>query len=1050
MSDPMVVLRDALAARYEMQRPLGEGAHGTVLLARDLRHGRHVAIKTLNAGAHSEKAELRFMREIKLLASLQHPNILPLFDSGYVGTVAYYVMPFVDGDTLAKRLQRRHRLEIADAVAVACEILSALACAHAAGVVHRDIKPENILLSADRPLLADFGIALSLRTPPGREITRSGDGQPGTPAYMSPEQLLGDGAIDGRTDLYALGCVLYEMLLGKAPFGGKDGFARRLTAPPPFLVHERPEIPVALERVVRRSLERVPRDRFATAQDMEHALRAAMTHSAHESEGGSAARDREVRRPRQRASLTPTRISALPQGISSFYGRDAELAELTALLSDCRLVTILGPGGVGKTHLAEHFARENGTTYSGGVFITRLGGVTSPELLWSAVGESVGVGHADARDAQSRLVRAIGKKHVLLILDGFEHLARAATSVQSFLEQTPKARVLVTSRERLNVSAEAVLDLEGLTVPARDERADPTKHSSIQLFLHRARLVAPRFALTPDTERSVSRICQLVGGLPLALEMAASMLRSLDSAALAAELERNVDILQSTLRDAPLRHRTLRAVFEQSWASLDSEQREALGRLSIFAAGFSRGAARVVTGVSVHTLAALVDKSLLRYTGSDRYQLHEAIRQHARQRLPTASRDEVANAHAEYYGTFVQARAVALKGKQQEGVAKETIREIAEVRAGWQHALSTDQDALLEKYVDGLYMLYQIRGWFREGAVAFRPVLTGELNTLTKARVLARYGMFLLRIGELTPSREAALRSLRVFRKLHARSDMPVVLRALAEYATVKGRYAVAARLLRHSARLCTESGDRRELASTLLHMGTALLPSGQYMEAETVLRQSVALFESLGDDSTLSIAMTSLGAFLVNHGQADEAEEVLKRALVASRSFGNTRITAAALLNLGQLSMARGDLSLASALSREALDGFQAAGIEEGFVAASRVLGDIYLSMEQEDDALRHYRSALQSAARIGSTRWTMAPLAGIAEVFVRRGDIGRATDLLAVILSEQATEAHDRAKADALARRLEMTLTPAADGSRPPFSLEETLHYLDATLPQ
>jgi predicted ATPase/predicted negative regulator of RcsB-dependent stress response len=703
---------------------------------------------------------------------------------------------------------------------------------------------------------------------------------------------------------------------------------------------------------------------------------------------------------------------------------------------------------VGKTHLAEHVARES-DAYSGGVFVTRLGGVASPELLWSAVGESVGVAHVDARDAQSRVIRAIGKKQVLLILDGFEHLVRAATSVQSFLEQTPKARVLVTSRERLNVSAEAVFDLEGLTVPERDERADPAKHASIQLFLHRARLVAPRFALTPDTERSVSRICQLVGGLPLAIEMAASMLRSLDCAALAAELERSVDILQSTLRDAPLRHRTLRAVFEQSWALLDNEQRDALGRLSVFAAGFSRDAARAVTGVSVHTLAALVDKSLLRYTGSDRYQLHEVIQQHARQRLPTATRNEVALAHADYYGAFVEARAPALKGKQQEVVAKDLISDLAEVRAGWQYAISTGQEALLEKYVDGLYSLYQMRGWFREGAIAFRPASDGEVNSRSKARVLARYGVFLLRIGELTSSREAEMRSLRLFRKLDARSDMPFVLRALAEYATVKGRYAVAARLLRHSARLCTESGNRSELASTLLHMATALLPSGRYMEAEAGLRQSIALLESLGDESTLSVALTSLGAFLVDHGETDEAEEVLKRALVASRSFGNTRITAAALLNLGQLSLAGGDVSGASALSREALEGFQAAGIEEGIVAASRVLGDIYLSMGQEDDALRHYRLALQSAGRIGSVRWTMAPLGGIAEVFVRRGDTKRAADLLALILHEKATDALDRANAEALSRRLELTLTPD-EGSRPPVSLEEALHYLDSAFRQ
>ncbi|MFL5638485.1 MAG: protein kinase domain-containing protein [Gemmatimonadaceae bacterium] len=272
--DRLAALRVALKGRYEIQREVGQGAFATVYLARDMRHERGVALKILNADPNSDTGELRFIREIRMLAGLQHPNILPLHDSGHVEALLYYVMPYVGGETLRTRINAERQLQLEAAVSIARESADALAYAHAQGIIHRDIKPENILLSAGHAIVADFGIARAIDLAGVRQLTRTGSGSPGTPAYMSPEQLMADTEIDGRTDIYSLGCVLYEMLTGKPPFAGKDGFVRRFTEAAPLPSAARKDVPAWLDTIVTTALARAPEDRYQSASELVRALAA--------------------------------------------------------------------------------------------------------------------------------------------------------------------------------------------------------------------------------------------------------------------------------------------------------------------------------------------------------------------------------------------------------------------------------------------------------------------------------------------------------------------------------------------------------------------------------------------------------------------------------------------------------------------------------------------------------------------------------------------------------------------------------------------------------
>src|SRR5688572_20179687 len=274
VTDELIRLRAALAERYEIGRELGRGGMSLVYLARDLRHDRDVALKILRPDIASSLGTDRFLREIRIEAALQHPHILPLHDSGTAAGLLYYVMPFVPGETLRDRLHREKQLPVPDALRIAREVADALDYAHSHNVVHRDIKPGNILLSAGHAVVADFGIARAITAAVGDHVTEAGLAV-GTPEYMSPEQATGETIIDGRSDLYALGCVLYEMLTGDPPFRGRTvqaTLARHLHDPPPSVRITRSQVPPAVERAVMTALAKVPADRFATATDFARAL----------------------------------------------------------------------------------------------------------------------------------------------------------------------------------------------------------------------------------------------------------------------------------------------------------------------------------------------------------------------------------------------------------------------------------------------------------------------------------------------------------------------------------------------------------------------------------------------------------------------------------------------------------------------------------------------------------------------------------------------------------------------------------------------------------
>jgi serine/threonine-protein kinase len=323
--DPVERLSTALADRYAIERELGAGGMATVYLAADLKHDRRVAIKTIRPELAASLGAERFLREIRIAAKLQHPHILPLFDSGAVGDILFYVMPFIEGESLRDRLERERQLPIDEALHLAREIADALGYAHSLGVVHRDVKPENVLLAGGHALVADFGIACAVSAAGDPRLTESGLAV-GTPAYMSPEQATAEPQLDGRSDLYSLACVLYEMLAGEPPYTGPTAhaiLARRLTDPMPSLRAARDTVPDHVEGAIRRALARVPADRYATMAAFADALSTAAAAPS---------------RPRSVAVLPFRNLSADPE---NEYFADGITEDVIAQLAKIRALDVI-------------------------------------------------------------------------------------------------------------------------------------------------------------------------------------------------------------------------------------------------------------------------------------------------------------------------------------------------------------------------------------------------------------------------------------------------------------------------------------------------------------------------------------------------------------------------------------------------------------------------------------------------------------------------------------------------------------------------------------
>jgi predicted ATPase/DNA-binding SARP family transcriptional activator len=664
-------------------------------------------------------------------------------------------------------------------------------------------------------------------------------------------------------------------------------------------------------------------------------------------------------------SRPPARVltaASLPVWPTALIGRDADLEAVFTRLADpeCRLLTLLGPGGVGKTRLAIEAARRVADRYAQGMAAAWLAPVDDPTRVPAAIAAAYDFhffGNADDAQADVRqLVAFLRDKHTLLVLDNCEHLLEAGPMLAELLARAPRLTVLATSRERLNLSAEFVFPVTGLSTRLEG--------GAVALFLRAARRLAPEYGRQDEDREAVRRICELLGGFPLALELAAAWAQMLDPQALAEELGSNLDLLTTDRRDVELRHRSLRAVFESTWARLSAPAQQVFARLSVLRDPFTREAAQFIASADLATLTRLVDQSLLASHGAGRFSVHELLRQFGLAKLAAHGLAHAAEQrHSRFFGRFMREQGQALYRHSQRQALDRIAQRFDDIRLGFTWAVAHDQPEAVDDYVDGVCEYLDMRSRFREGQALSDAVRiawearadSAPAAVLVQARLLAWNANFQMRMARLPEAVQLARRALDLFDSLgplgedaRARLGLNLIMHvtpaeldevvdrikfSLDFFQTHNDRRGLA--LLKpflpyaadprstpefESLRRAREEGiaellavgDVRSAAMHMGYLGEALHHYGLFADARRVFDEAIRCSAELGDRYSLSLALDWSGWVARQMGDYAAAREMHQRSLAISRDLGDVLGVAGSIDNLGLIDLDQGDLAAA------------------------------------------------------------------------------------------------------------------------------------------
>lgn len=776
------------------------------------------------------------------------------------------------------------------------------------------------------------------------------------------------------------------------------------------------------------------------------------------------------------------RPGPLPIELTPFIGRETELRQIADRLSDprCRLLTLTGPGGSGKTRLAVEAARTLAGDFINGAAFVSLAVVHTADDFIAALAEALGITFVARTEPRTQLINWLRDRELLLVLDNFEQLLTAADQLVAFLKAAPDLKVLVTSRQRLNLQAEWLFEVNGLI----DTEATT-------LFEHST----ARTQSGPIGDRAdIARICRLVQGLPLAIELAAAWAREQSCAAIADQIARSLDFLATEQRDVPDRHRSLRVVFDQSWARLTAQQREALAQLTVFRGGFEAVAAQRVAAADARTLAALIDHSLVRRIDRERYDLHPLVQQYATEKLIDAP--AVHTRHAAFYAEFLQQCTGALKGADQDAVLKAIEREMGNVRAMWAWAITTTDIDVLRQSMETLVTFYWLRSWFHEGAAAFeRAAAAVEKITGKDAEIDRLWGELLARWARLCEFTAASSniptqlyqRSLSILQTLKAEQSTALPLFGLGYMAHMHGDFAAARRYYQTSLNLFRKAGDdwgaanvlsnlcltlrregafeaarqhglesltirrrigdRRGVASSQNNLGLVYTALGEYDAAGAALRESIDICREIDHVVGRANALTSLVHVAYAANNRPQAIQHQREALDLYRHIGDVWGVAVACNNLGQLAMEAGNLAEAQTLFEESVAVYRRLGMSTGLTNALSNLGQINFLRGDWPGAARHWREALTLAVKIGDVPIGLEILTRAARLWSQLDHDPAPLQIITWVLQQPALLAESRAAAQELAAQLRARFPAVQTAAQPPdfeTVAAETLRWL------
>jgi predicted ATPase/DNA-binding CsgD family transcriptional regulator len=611
-----------------------------------------------------------------------------------------------------------------------------------------------------------------------------------------------------------------------------------------------------------------------------------------------------------------------------FFGREKELQQITSLLGDptCRLLTLIGPGGIGKTRLAIEAARRSHNAYTDDFHFVPLQPLAAPDLIVPATAAAVNFQFYPGSDPKLQLLDFFREKQMLLVMDNFEHLLDGVDVLADILQAAPRMKFLVTSRERLNIQEEWAMALGGLSFPQDETNTVLESYSAIQLFAQRARQVQVNFSLN-DNAQSVGRICRSIEGMPLGLELAATWLRVMSCQQIAVLMESSLTFLTTSLRNMAERHRSLRGVFEQSWKLLTSSEQDVLMRLAIFRGGFNLDAAEQVAGASLEIMAGLADKSLIRVNGNGRYDLHELLRQYAEQQLdPADAAGATQTAHSVYYLHFVVQHYPNIKGHNQQLGLYELQTDLENIRAGLLWAVEHEQYTLITTSVleclvnfgERSNLTVNIEMLLKQVEATLRTKIADPTDPLLDQVALRCEVMNVTTGSEVNGQRIEA-----ILERTHQRGDQREIaycLDILAAYNDLMGNYVNRLRLLEESLRLWRAVGDDFYVAGNLLSLAMAYMWANRSKEAIDALQECVQIRRQIGDLSMVAFALLALGGSIYGYdGRLSEAERLFDEAQDIHDEIGPISSYPLIKLGKGHLAFWRGEFDTALAEAQAA-----------------------------------------------------------------------------------------------------------------------------------
>lgn len=660
----------------------------------------------------------------------------------------------------------------------------------------------------------------------------------------------------------------------------------------------------------------------------------------------------------------------VPQQTTPFVGRKHEIAEIRRLLdsNDCRLLTLLGQGGIGKTRLAIEVATQ--TPFPDGTFFVSLAPVRSEEYVVAAIIDALTC-DCVLQNKQD-LVNYLSNQRVLLVLDNFEHLIGAADTLGEILAAAPGVKMLVTSRERLNLQEEYILEIEGLDYPRHgDSINDIETFSAVRLFIQAARRARPNYALTPVDVPALIRICQLVDGMPLGIELSATWIQMLSALEIAREIKSSLDFLSTPARNVPERHRNLRAVFEYSWARLEDDERLILSRLSIFRGSFTLEAARSVAEANLHQLLALVGKSLVRRNVYGRYEMHELLRQFAEGKLTPQEREAVAARHSEFFTEFLQRTLPALKSREQPQALRSIDAVMDDLRGAWRYAYEHQRWDWLWAAVEPLMHYASVRERYSDISEMISKAVSAmehnpQADRLLYGVLLAMQAQMKSAMGSRSEVEEIMARCIPIIRYEYAddpRTIMPLTLTANIITYPVR-RFDEARDLIDHTIVLANKYGGAWERGAAMAQLGWWNQANIRYDEALECFRQAYDLFEQTGQLSGLNGALMGMRSYYSATGQAEIARTYLERQIPIYEQLENRMWLTSALTEMEFYNERRNYLEMMNQALRAARDAGDRPQIAWSMYHISWVLINVEAKYEE---AIKYLDEALSTFRAIG-----------------------------------------------------------------------------------